>query len=578
MAHQSSTSGTSLRDRFSAPAPGNGPGLGRGPSVDDAALDGVGGRVGGAGGFGLATRRAPAELTPAPSLANVHGRLSARLRGLIGADRFAGSFEHKALFRLADGRLEVATPNRVLSGLLERRFADLVREAAQAELGVGEVEFVVAPDLFGPEAERLSQDAEAAGAGAAPQVEIKPVTQPGQLKATPKHVQRLVVSDKYRLESLVVGESNRLAYNAAVQMAEGAADAAGQPALGLLFIHGPCGVGKTHLASGIALRYRERHPGASVRYVSAEAFMNDYVAAVRAGDVEKFRRSYRRVDLLCIDDVHFLSSKQSTQGELLHTLDEIARGGARVVLVSDEHPRQIRQFSAALVSRFMAGMVAQVGAPDAELRRKVVRLFASGRGLSLEDTAVDVIVERTAPRPGQAPMSVRDIEGLLTKIDAVHRLAPEYARGGAAPVGGVGSGPGKVGVLVVERAMGPTPSVGGPTSVRTARPVRIETIIVHTCTALAIDAGDLSGKTRHKRVVAARAVITYLARQFTTMSFPEIARAIGRPNHSTVITALQRLQRQLEADEPVEAPGAPEARTLGVLVRQLGASVQGAGR
>jgi len=500
--------------------------------------------------------------------------MSARLRELIGADRFAGSFDHKALFRLVDGRLEVATPNKVLSGLLERRFGDLVREAAQAELGVAGVEFVVAPDLFGPEAERVGGDAELAGAVPG-QVEIKPVTQPGQLKATPKQVQRLSVSDKHRLESLVVGESNRLAYNAAVQMAEGAADAAGQPALGLLFIHGPCGVGKTHLAGGIALRYRERHPGASVRYVSAEAFMNDYVASVRAGDVEKFRRSYRRVDLLCIDDVHFLSSKQSTQGELLHTLDEIARGGARVVLVSDEHPRQIRQFSAALVSRFMAGMVAQIGPPDAELRRKVVRLFAAGRGLSLEDAAVDVIVERTAPRPGQGPMSVRDIEGLLTKIDAVHRLAPEYARA----AGGNGtSAQSKVGVLVVERAMGPTPSVGGPAMVRTTRPVRMETIIVHTCTALAIDAADLSGKTRHKRVVAARAVITYLARQFTTMSFPEIARAIGRPNHSTVITALQRLQRQLEADEPVEAPGAPEARTLAVLVRQLGASVQGGPR
>jgi chromosomal replication initiator protein len=534
----------------------------------------------------------PPPSTPAP--AGVHERLAARMRALIGADRYAGSFQHKALFRLIDGRVEVAASSRVLAGLLERRFADAVGEAAQAELGVAEVRFVVAPDLFGPEAEKAAQGAASGIGGDGPiarlapapatpasQVEVKPVgptgpvTQPGQLKATPKAVQRFAVPDRYRLESFVVSESNRLAYNAAVQMAEATPDAA-QP-LTALFIHGPCGVGKTHLASGIAIRFRERHPGATVRVTSAEAFMNDYVAAVRSGDVDRFRRSYRRVDLLCIDDVHFFSGKQSTQGELLHTLDEIARAGARVVLVSDEHPRQVRQFSAALVSRFMAGMVAGVAPPDADLRRRVVRLFASSRGLVLEDAAVELLVERTSPRPGLPAMSVRDIEGLLTRVDAVHRLAPEYARSVGGAVGAGAEQAMRVGVLSVERALAGTASSGPPAGVgpaRSGKPVRIDAIIVHTCTALAIDQGDLAGKTRHKRVVAARAIITHLARQFTTLSFPEIARAIGRPNHSTVITALQRLQRQLETDEPVDAPGAPEARTLGALIRQLASSLQ----
>lgn len=499
----------------------------------------------------------------------IHDRIEARIRAVIGADRYAASFEHKALFRMEDGRLEVAVPNKVLAGLLERRFGTLVREVATAEIGPAPVAFTVAPDLFGPQAERIA---------AAPLPEVKPAavspTAPGQLKATPKSaILRQQALERFRLEAFVVGESNRLAYNAAVQMAEGSGggSAAGGKAYGALFLHGPCGVGKTHLLNGIALRFRERTPGATTRITSAETFMNEYVQAVRAGDVERFRRQYRRVDLLCIDDVHFLSNKQATQGELLHTLDEIERCGARIVLVSDEHPRQIRQFSAALVSRFMAGMVAQIHTPDAELRKRVVGLFAKARGLTLDDAATALLVERTGTIPGQNGFSVRDIEGLITKIDALHRLAPDY-----------GARQGRVGALAVERALSGSASASAETHgasgaamvSRSAKPARIETIITHTCSALAIDQADLSGKTRHKRVVAARALITHLARQYTTLSFPEIARAIGRPNHSTVITAFQRLAKQLEADEAVDAPGAPEARTLPVLLRQLGAAVQ----
>jgi len=130
---------------------------------------------------------------------------------------------------------------------------------------------------------------------------------------------------------------------------------------------------------------------------------------------------------------------------------------------------------------------------------------------------------------------------------------------------------------MVERALG---HAGGSTVVdpgapiRASRPVRIDAVIAHSCAALGVDTVDLAGKTRHPRVVLARAVITHLARQLTTLSYPEIARAIGRPNHSTVITAFQRFAKQLEADEAVDAPGAPEARTLTVLVRQIAAAAQ----
>jgi chromosomal replication initiator protein len=486
-------------------------------------------------------------------------RVAARVRSEIGHDRFEGSFGTKALFRVDSGALEIATPNKVLSGLLERRFGDLIRRATRQELGDFPVRFVVAGDLFG--AQVIPPAAPAPGSAMAASSATRAA--PAARKAAP----RPSATERYQFETFIVGESNRLAYNAAMALADGQAEA---EAYSPLFIHGSCGVGKTHLVHAIARRFKETHAGSNVRVIGSEAFVNEYVAAVRAGDVEKFRRAFRRVDLLCIDDVHFLSNKQSTQGELLHTLDELGRGGAKMVLASDEPPRQIKAFSAALVSRFLQGMVAGIQPPDAALREKCVKMFAASRGLTLEKAAVDLIVQRTGQLPGQEPATVRDIEGLITRIDALQRLVPEYSggpRGSAEPIG----------VLLVERALGngSTSTVTDPGAPsRAARPVRIDAIITHTCAALAVDVADLSGKTRHPRVVTARAVITTLARQMTTLSYPEIARAIGRPNHSTVITAFQRFAKQLEADEAVDAPGAPEARTLTVLVRQIAAAAQ----
>ena len=492
-----------------------------------------------------------------PTLADAAQRVAAKVRASIGDERFEGSFANKAVFRVENGVLEVATPNKILSGMLERRFGELLRQVVAGEIGECAVRFVVAGDLFGPHT--------FPGVHPEPEAGEAPATKPGS--APRKAAPRASANERYRIESFIVGDSNRLAYNAGQQLAEGEKDSG---AFGPLFIHGPCGVGKTHLLNAVAQRFKENHPGAVVRVTGGEAFMNEYVAGVRAGDVEKFRRAFRRVDLLCIDDVHFLSHKQSTQGELLHTLDELERAGARIVLVSDEHPRQIRQFSAALVSRFMAGMVAGIQAPDASLREKCVRMFAKQRGLTLEPAAVETLVQRTGQLPGQEPATIRDIEGLITRVDALHRLVPDYAD----QAKGAGQ---NVGVLLVERAHG---HAGGSTVVdpgapiRAARPVRIDAVISHTCAALAVDTTDLAGKTRHPRVVLARALITHLARQLTTLSYPEIARAIGRPNHSTVITAFQRFAKQLVVDGPVEAPGAPEARTLTVLVRQVAAAAQ----
>ncbi len=319
-----------------------------------------------------------------------------------------------------------------------------------------------------------------------------------------------------RFDDFLVGPPNRLAYESARQMAEAQADP-----LRLLYLHGSCGVGKSHLLQSICRRYRELHPNARVRYVTGEQFTNEYIAAIREGLIEGFRRRTRKLDLLVIDDVHFLGNKTATQSECLHTIDAIGFQGSRVVLASDEHPRQIAKCSAGLVSRFLSGMVVKVDDPDRQTRLALALRFARQRGLDLSPIALETLVDRSGT-------SIRELEGSVMTIAALQALS--------APDAGNGR-------ILVERALG-----RGNTS-HAGRPVRIGEIIQAVCAVLGIEREDLLGVGRHRRVVCARGLASHLAREMTTLSFPEIARALGRSSHSTIHAAATRFGAMIERGE-----------------------------
>lgn len=360
-----------------------------------------------------------------------------------------------------------------------------------------------------------------------------------------------------RLETFVVGSSNRLAFNSAQALADGNAQ------FSTLFVHGGCGLGKTHLLQGIANRFTQVNPGAVVRYTTGESFTNDFITALRTNKIDQFRRAYRGVDLLCLDDVHFLANKDATQVELLHTFDAIGLEGARVAMASDEHPREIRRLSEQLISRFLSGVVVRLDPPELELRVRIVRKLAEQRGLDLEEVAIKFMAERSGRSIGPGGWgrgfggSVRDIEGMLTQVEAVHRLLPELTISGST----------RIGLLLVRKALGISENEaagaggaanaasaggssaghpgGGATGLRPRRPIHAQTVIAEVCRALRVDLTDFQGKGRHKRVVLARGLTVVLARQLTAHSYPEIARAMNRPNHSTVVTAFQRLEEQM---------------------------------
>ncbi len=518
---------------------------------------------------------------------SLRDRIVHRFAEKVGPERLQRYFGGSVRVRCGAGAVQVSVPNAFLAEWMGRRYGAELRDLAREETGDDGVELMFEVDdddaataamngVNGAHAEARAQteagdeetgggvkarvgprgvvaQTSAAGQGASPDAParlphgrggpagrtgaIPPHPAPAPLRADgavavaagaaairgarSRGGERMAL--KHSLDDFVVGPGNELAHHAALSLI----DSAPGDGLSPLFIHGECGLGKTHLLQGLAARYLEAHPGSRVRYTTGEAYTNAYIAAIKKNRVDDFRRAYRSLDLLCIDDVHFLSNKNATQGEFLHTFDAIGMEGARIALASDEHPSRIRQFSRELVSRFVAGMVAGLERPDRETRLKIARRIAQRRGMPMEESALQIVAARCAG-------SVRDVEGGLNLVDAMWRL--------------VGRPGGTIDAALAQRALGAPAAARRPT-----RPIRVEAIATKVCSELGVEMADMMGSGRHKRLVLARSMTSHLSRRLTTLSYPEIARAMARTNHSSVITQCQRVEDMIKSGAPCNA-------------------------
>lgn len=447
---------------------------------------------------------------------------------VIGADRFDRYFGagHDAIG--LDGRVvALRVPSQFIAETLRRRFGEQLDTAARAALGDdASVRF---------EIDALATDAASANehAVAAARTETQGA-KPATRSVGPGVTWR-------RLDDFVVGDCNRLAYEAANRVASGST----KDQFGGLFLHGSSGLGKTHLLQGIVSRFREAHPGAKVRYTTGEQFTNAFISALKTNKLDEFRRQHRGLDLLCVDDVHFLSQKSKTQDELLHTFDALDLSGARVVLASDEHPHKIARFCEKLVSRFISGMVVRLEKPDATVRAEIARRLLLKRGLMPGAGVGEAIASRCEG-------TVRELEGAVTRVLAVRELLADSTP------------PGVVDSACVERALGRTSR-----SAVARRPLRTEEIADAVCDSLGVSKAEVLGNGRHKRVVLARSMIALLARRLTTRSFPEIAKDLRRPSHSSIVTACKRLAAQIERNEQADAGDRLGVMPLATLLERL---------
>ena len=411
---------------------------------------------------------------------DIDSRIADALRESLGQQKFAMWFGGSAQLAYdADANtLRVIVPNQFTHNWIERHFAADLRFAARAAAGQ-EVEL----DLC------VQQDsADKASPQNLDETRVdrpQPYTQPAtsQTESAPKlrsePFRRTGPSFKHQLTQFVTGPSNQLAYAAAGRAADLADPTASHP----LFLHGSCGVGKTHLLQGICAQAKQANSDAKVVYMTAEQFTNDFIAAVRANKLEAFRRKIRRLDLLAIDDVHFFACKEKTQIEFLCCFEENDLAGSRVILASDTHPKRISNFSEALVSRCVRGLVVELKDPDTDTRRAVLTELARRRNLLMQPAVLELLSQRYEG-------SVREIEGVLAQLHALASL----------PQRDKPTQPGRplvVGRELVEQL----PDFATPII---RKPIRFNTIIKTVCARLGVEASQLAGSSRHKFLVLAR--------------------------------------------------------------------------
>jgi chromosomal replication initiator protein len=369
-------------------------------------------------------------------------------------------------------------------------------------------------DHFG----RLLQACAAAVLG--PQIQVELVA-PGAPEDPPAPAPRHVatggatdaVNPRYTFEQFVIGDTNRLAHAAALAVAE-------MPGLAYnpLYICGPPGLGKTHLLHSIA-NYLQACGDMTVRYTTAEAFTNHFLAALHGRDPDAFKAAYRGVDVLLVDDVQFLQAKVRTEQEFFHTFNALHQAGAQIVLTSDRLPRDMNELEDRLRERFEAGLVCDVHAPDRSTRLTILRKRILQDGiLGVDPEALDTIADRVTD-------NVRALEGALIRVVAFASLTDR-------PISAE---------LAREVLAGLYPDL------KPTRP-SLRTIQERTAEAFGISLEALLSSSRAGDVTWPRQVAMYLARELTDQTLPAIGRAFGGRNHTTVLHAYKRTAERIAGD------------------------------
>ena len=337
---------------------------------------------------------------------------------------------------------------------------------------------------------------------------------------------RPLLDERLTFDRFVVAPSNRVAVNAARALAQ-----PGTPRFSPLFIHSATGLGKTHLMHAIGHAFLAAQPEASVLFMSAERFMFEFVAALRARDTFAFKARLRAADLLMIDDLQFIAGKDSTQEEFFHTINEIMGAGRRLVISADRCPQALDGVEARILSRLGVGLVADIKAPDLDLRRAVL-------DRKLGDLDVAVPLEVLDLLAGRITGSLRELEGALNRVIAYAQLTGET-----------------IDLDFAVATLGDSLRGG-------QRRVTIDEIQKLVSAHFDLKPLDLVSARRARAVARPRQIAMYLAKRLTTRSLPEIGRKFGGRDHSTVIHAVRKIDQLRDTDRDIDG-------AVRVLLREL---------
>lgn len=398
-----------------------------------------------------------------------------------------------------DDTAKIEAPNAFIMSTLQSRYASEIESELSQIVGRRiRVEF----GLMHGEQPPLRQQPKPR-----PRPESQITTRQPQLTASVGNLLPHLTFDTY-----VVGSSNRMAHAAANAVAE-------QPGTQYnpFFVHGGVGLGKTHLLHAIGNRAVELNPDLRILYVSSEMFTNEVINAIRHQRMEDFRDRYRTIDILMVDDIQFIAGKESTQEEFFHTFNALHQSGKQVIVSSDKPPRAIAQLEERMRSRFAGGLVADVQSPDFEMRTAILRAKAEERNVRIGDDVLEYIARRDQT-------NIRELEGALTKLLMMAQL---YNR-------------------PITLAMAMEALSDG--AIRANRQTTAGDVIEAVCAQFSIEERELLGNSRARHVSFPRHVAMYLMRKDVDISLEEIARVLGKRDHTTVLHGVRKIEQEMERD------------------------------
>ncbi len=394
-------------------------------------------------------------------------------------------------------------PNRFVLDWIRDHYANQIRETLSQ---IGAVSYRIQFDI--------AQRSPAATATSAPQPAQRPPVVEEQTPFTPPPETggSFNLNPKYSFSEFVSGSSNQFAYAAAMAVANNPATTYNP-----LFIYGGVGLGKTHLVNAVGNAIHKNNPSMRVCYYTSEKFMNELINSLRYAKMDEFRNKFRSMDVLLIDDVQFIAGKERTQEEFFHTFNALYESHKQIVVTSDKFPKEIPGLEERLRSRFEWGLIADIQSPDIETKQAILKMKAEQNGIDLPE-------EVTLFLANSVSSNVRELEGYLIRIGAYASLTSTSVS------------------LSMAR------EVLKDILVEKNRELTIEEIQKTVAAHYSIKVSELKSSKRLKALVLPRQIAMYLSRQLTSCSYPEIGDRFGGKDHSTIIHAIKKIERQMEED------------------------------
>ncbi|NIM47403.1 MAG: chromosomal replication initiator protein DnaA [Candidatus Aenigmarchaeota archaeon] len=412
----------------------------------------------------------------------------------ISKANFTTWFKNTSITSFYDDRVTVSVPNIFTKEWLENKYHKQIKEALKNVLGT-EVLVEYKVGHVAPIKDDILKE---------PLVSMEevPTSSPGSL------------NPKYTFNNFVVGGSNKLAY-AACKSVSTKPDSAYNP----LFIYGGVGLGKTHLMQAIGNEIIKKYPKKKVTYITSERFTNEFITAIGTRKTSNFKEKYRKVDVLLVDDMQFLAGKEGTQEEFFHTFNSLHQDNKQIVLTSDRPPKAIPTLEERLRSRFEWGMIADIQPPDLETRIAILQCKAQVKGYDIPLEIIDYIAKNIQ-------QNIRELEGALNRIIAYCEL---------------NTTPPTLNIA--------TSVLGSVLSYSKRKGINTKEILEKTAAFYDLTIEELKGVKRDKEIVVPRQITMYLMREETKLSYPKIARELGGRDHTTVIHACNKIEKEIDTNE-----------------------------